>query len=48
MCNKKVACTSYWCDREAIHIGYRCMEHVVPYGVDAHVKYGCIGSNLCA
>jgi hypothetical protein len=20
----KVVCTSYWCDREVIHIGYRC------------------------
>jgi hypothetical protein len=44
----KVVCTSYWRDREVIHIGYRCVEHALPYGVVVHAKYGCTGSNLCA
>jgi len=44
---KKVVCTSYWRDKEVIHIGYRCVEHVLPYGINAHAKYGCTGLNLC-
>jgi hypothetical protein len=40
-------CTSYWCDREVIHIGYRCVEHALPYGVVAHAKYGC-NVQICA
>jgi hypothetical protein len=30
-----------------IDIDYRCVEHVIPYGVVGNAKYECIGSNLC-
>jgi hypothetical protein len=30
-----------------IHMGYRCVKHVLPYGVVAHAKYGCTCSILC-
>jgi hypothetical protein len=46
-CDTKVVRTSYWCDIEVIHIGYRCTDLAIPYGVVAHDKYGCTGSNLC-
>jgi hypothetical protein len=46
--NTKVVCIGYWRDREVIRIGYRCAEHVLPYGVVVHAKYGCTCSNLCA
>jgi hypothetical protein len=45
-CDTKVMCMSYWHDIEVIHIGYCCAEHELPYGVDAHAKYGCTCSNL--
>jgi hypothetical protein len=39
--------TRYWCDKEVIHIGYRCDENVIPYGIVSHAKYRCTFSNLC-
>jgi hypothetical protein len=44
----KVVSIGYWRDREVIHIGYRCAEHALPYGVAEDAKYGCTCSNVCA